>query len=320
MNVNISMEENAGLDVIVNSTAGVSAPGVPSASGRAVPPDRDVLGGRHRRRVLGPLGAGADQPDDARRPRPSTVVSSNSASASGSPTVHGTLTALYNSLGQARTVNTLPLEQYVADTVPGESPSSWASLGGAGPAGPGLGLPGARGASRRRALLRALRPRGLRRLRRHLRPRLPDLPTGTQYETPTSIAAANDTAGQVMVMPGGQVATTEYSSSTGGYTSSAQQQSPFTAVPDDGDAICPNAAIRTTSGRPRSAYAPSRRAWPQIGSFTGFGGATSDPGHPYDFTFGRVDTITLDGTAEYHHDPRYRVLRRPRTQVSISSA
>ena len=49
--------------------------------------------------------------------------------------MHGTLTALYNSLGQARTVNTLPLEQYVADTVPGESPSSWGSLGGSGPQG-----------------------------------------------------------------------------------------------------------------------------------------------------------------------------------------
>ena len=49
--------------------------------------------------------------------------------------MHGTLTAMYNSLGQARSVNTLPLEQYVADTVPGESPSSWASLGGAGPQG-----------------------------------------------------------------------------------------------------------------------------------------------------------------------------------------
>ena len=55
--------------------------------------------------------------------------------AGGSPTVHGTLTAVYNSLGQARTVNTLPLEQYVADTVPGESPSGWATLGGAGPQG-----------------------------------------------------------------------------------------------------------------------------------------------------------------------------------------
>ena len=51
------------------------------------------------------------------------------------------------------------------------------------------------------------------------------------------MAAANDTAGEVMVMPAGQIATTEYSASTGGYTSSANQESPFTAVPDDGDAV-----------------------------------------------------------------------------------
>ena len=42
---------------------------------------------------------------------------------------------------------------------------------------------------------------------------------GTEYESSASIAAANDTAGQVMLMPSGQIATTEYSSSTGGYTS-----------------------------------------------------------------------------------------------------
>ena len=61
---------------------------------------------------------------------------------------------------------------------------------------------------------------------------------GTEYETATSVAAANDTAGQVMVMPDGQIATTEYSASTGGYTSSSNQESPFNAVPDDGDAVC----------------------------------------------------------------------------------
>ena len=39
-----------------------------------------------------------------------------------------------------------------------------------------------------------------------------------------TIAAATDTAGQVMYMPGGPVATTEYSASTGGYTSSATEE------------------------------------------------------------------------------------------------
>ncbi len=51
MNVNISMEENAGLDVIVNSTAGVSAPGVPSATAVRFHQTGTDLGGRHRSRV-----------------------------------------------------------------------------------------------------------------------------------------------------------------------------------------------------------------------------------------------------------------------------
>jgi peptidoglycan hydrolase-like amidase len=54
--------------------------------------------------------------------------------------VHGSLSAGANSAGQARTVNTVPLEQYVADVAPAESPSSWATLGGAGPQGENWGF------------------------------------------------------------------------------------------------------------------------------------------------------------------------------------
>ena len=111
---------------------------------------------------------------------------------------------------------------------------------------------------------------------------------GTEYETATSIAAADDTAGQVMIMPNGSVATTEYSSSTGGYTSSANQQSPFTAVPDDGDA---GARARRLQRQPSMDHdlGPGhlrgrvQAAWPQIGTFVGLPAATySDPGHPDD--------------------------------------
>ena len=157
--------------------------------------------------------------------------------ASYSPTVHGTLTAVDNSTGQPRTVNTLPLEQYVADTVPGESPSSWATLGGAGPQGMDWGFQEleAQAIAVRSYVLADLGGYGG-------YADTCDLTCqtyrGTEYQTPASVAAADDTAGQVMVMPNGQIATTEYSASTGGYTSSANQESPFTAVPDDGDAVC----------------------------------------------------------------------------------
>ena len=54
--------------------------------------------------------------------------------------MHGSLSAVATSTGQARTVNTLPLEQYVADVAPSESPSAWGTLGGAGPQGENWGF------------------------------------------------------------------------------------------------------------------------------------------------------------------------------------
>ena len=125
----------------------------------------------------------------------------------------------------------------MADTVPGESPSSWATLGGAGPQGMDWGFQEleAQAIAVRSYVLADLGGYGG-------YADTCDLTCqtyrGTEYQSPASIAAADDTAGQVMIMPDGQIATTEYSSSTGGYTSSANQESPFTAVPDDGDAVC----------------------------------------------------------------------------------
>jgi hypothetical protein len=104
-----------------------------------------------------------------------------------------------------------------------------------------------------------------------------------------------------MVMPGGQIATTEYSASTGGYTSSnASGQSPFNAVVDDGDAVCvANVICNPYHNSPGSvSYSAIESAWPQIGTFTGFSSPMEDPGRASDFPCcGRMDSITLDGTA-----------------------
>ena len=166
----------------------------------------------------------------------------------------------------------------MADTVPGESPSSWATLGGAGPQGQNWGFQEleAQAVAVRSYVLSNLGGYGGYADTCDL-----DCQTyrGTQYETPTTIAAANDTAGQVMVMPGGQVATTEYSSSTGGYTSSASEQSPFTPVPDDGDVVSLNPNHQWSTS---VSFAAIQNAWPQIGTFMGFAGAVIDPGHPFD--------------------------------------
>ncbi|HWD56584.1 MAG TPA: SpoIID/LytB domain-containing protein [Acidimicrobiales bacterium] len=294
-NVRIAMTENDGLDVIVaGSGGGVSAPGVPDA-----PAVRFQQSGSGTWNV--DTGAGCGGPWSQVS---ADVGGTPTASPAGglltlcvlpvSPTVRGTLTAVYNSGGLARTVNTLPLEQYVADTVPGESPSSWSALGGAGPQGMDWGFqeleaqaiavrsyvlanPGGYGGYADTCDLLCQTYRG------------------TQYETAASVTAADDTAGQVMVMPGGQIATTEYSASTGGYTSSAASgQSPFTAVPDDGDAVSGNPNHHWTTS---VSFATINATWPQIGAFDGIVSATADPGRPYDFCCGRVDTITLNGTA-----------------------
>jgi SpoIID/LytB domain protein len=295
-NVNIDMQENDGLDVIVQGFGGgVSAPGVSNA-----PAVRFQQSGAGTWNVDTGAGCGG----------PWTQVSANQSGpltaspvgglltlcvASYSPTVYGTLTATRNSSGAARTVNTLPLERYVADTVPGESPSSWATLGGSGPQAMPWGFqeleaqavaarsyvlanPGGYGGYADTCDLYCQTYRGV------------------EYETATSIAAANDTAGQVMVMPGGQIATTEYSASTGGYTSSSNQQSPFTAVPDDGDAVSGNTNHHWTTS---VSDATVQSTWPQIGTFTGTIGATTDPGQPYDFPYGRLATVTLTGSSGY---------------------
>ena len=298
-NVRIDMTENDGLDVIVAASgagATVSAPGVPSA-----PAVRFQQSGTGTWNVESGSGCGGPWSAPVATNQTDPVASPVSGLltlcvAGGSPTVHGTFTAMYNSLGQARSVNTLPLEQYVADTVPGESPSSWATLGGAGPQGMNWGFQEleAQAVAVRSYVLANLGGYGG-------YADTCDLTCqtyrGTAYETQTTIAAANDTAGQVMIMPSGQIATTEYSASTGGYTSSSSQQSPFTPVPDDGDAVTAGGGNPNHTWSTSVAFTAIQSAWPQIGTFTGISASTADPGHPYDASYGRVDSLTLNGTS-----------------------
>ncbi|MDA8309308.1 MAG: cell wall-binding repeat-containing protein [Actinomycetota bacterium] len=151
--------------------------------------------------------------------------------------VQGVLQGVYNSAGQARTVNTLPLEQYVADVVPAESISDWGNVGGQGPQGRPWGFQAleAQAVAVRSYVLAS--PGGYGGYATAC-----DLTCqtyrGTEYLTANSTAAAQGTAGQVMEMLGGAIAATEYSASTGGYTSSSAEGSPFTPVPDAGDAVC----------------------------------------------------------------------------------
>ena len=58
----------------------------------------------------------------------------------GNLTVRGSIEATFNSGGSPRTVNIVPLEQYVSGVVPNESPAGWGALGSSGPQGQAWGF------------------------------------------------------------------------------------------------------------------------------------------------------------------------------------
>ncbi len=208
----------------------------------------------------------------------------------GNLTVRGSIEATYNSDGAARTVNILPLEQYVAGVVPNESPAGWGTLGVAGPQGQPWGFqeleaqavaarsyvmanPGSYGGYADTCDLDCQTYRG------------------TRNESAITDLAVTDTAGRVMEFPGGRVATTQYSSSTGGYTAPGL----FPAVADTGDAVCVPDACNPNHTWTRSVAVSSiEAAWPQLGSLESIS-ITGRNG--YGEWGGRVTAMTLIGSA-----------------------
>jgi len=135
-----------------------------------------------------------------------------------------------------RTVNQLAMEDYLQGVVPSESPSSWGDLGG-GAGGQELRAQAVAARSYAAAqndyayakicdtdACQVYRGRAVQ-----------DTNGYRDVEDPRTSAAILATAGEVRAS-GGQVVSTEFSSSTGGYTAGGR----FPAVPDDGDAISIN--------------------------------------------------------------------------------
>ena len=153
----------------------------------------------------------------------------------GNLSVRGNLEGLYNSDGAARTVNVLPVEDYVAGVVPNESPAYWGSLGAAGPQGQAWGF--------QELEAQAVAARSYMAADRGGYGGYADTCDlscqtyrGIANESPLSDLATLDTFGYVMEDgDDGVPLTTEYSASTGGYTAPGT----FPAVVDAGDAICP---------------------------------------------------------------------------------
>ncbi len=207
----------------------------------------------------------------------------------GNVTVRGSIEATYNSLGQTRTVNTIPLEQYVAGVVPNESPAYWGTLGTAGPQGEPWGF---QELEAQAVAVRSYVMSGLGSYGGYADTCDQTCQTyrGTLNESAITDLAVADTVGQVMEFPGGSVAATQYSASTGGYTNPGT----FPAVPDAGDSVCiPGACNPNHTWTTSVAVSTIDATWPQLGtlqsiSITGRNG--------YGDWGGRVTAMSLNGS------------------------
>ncbi|HVB91186.1 MAG TPA: SpoIID/LytB domain-containing protein [Acidimicrobiales bacterium] len=292
-NVLVAMTEVNGNDAIVTAQSGnVNYPG---GSATAV---RFAIDSSGTYTIYTSGGCGGDP-----GPTPWTQVATGvnkptATAANGGPvflcgpnfTLHGALTAEPNSVGSPRTVNTLPLEQYVADVAPAESPSSWAGLGGAGPQGQPWGFQQSEAQTVAARSYVESNPGGYGGYADICDSTACQAYPGMADETQSSRDAATATAGQVMLTASNTVANTEYSSSSGGYSTGGQ----FPAVLDSGDAICiPSACNPHHNWSASIPVSTIDAAYSQIGTLSALT-VTSRNGLG-DFG-GRVEQLTLEGS------------------------
>ena len=293
--VRVAITENDGNSVIV--TSGPSF----TVDGSAVGPDQAlemIPSGSTWDLFTGPGCGGpwSQTPFAAGVPDPTASETSASntlqlCQANGNLTVDGSIEALYNSDGQARTVNTVPARDVRGRRrAEDESPAGWGKLGSTGPGGQPWGFqeleaqavavrsyvmasPGSYGGYADICDLSCQTYRG------------------TLNQNALSNLAAQDTAGVVMET-GGVIQSTQYSASTGGYTTAGT----FAAVPDDGDAVCvPGACNPNHTWTASVPVSTIESTWPQLGalesiSITGRNGL-GDWG-------GRVTSLTLVGSSQ----------------------
>ncbi len=290
--VKVDMTENDGNNIIVTSGSAFTVAGMGFQAGQSAELTQEP--GSTWQVSLGPSCAGpwnqvvipsVANPAVATDPNSTLILCLGPTSV----TVHGTITAEYNSNGAARTVNTVPLEQYVADVVPSESSAGWGTLGGAGPQGQPWGF------QELEAQAVAVRSYVM---------ASPDsyggyadtcdlacqTYRGTLNENAITNLAAADTVGQVMEFPGGAIAATQYSASTGGYTNPGA----FPGVPDAGDSVCVQGACNPNHNWTATVPVSTIDAtWPQLGVLQ----SISISGRNGDGDFGgRVTSMTLIGS------------------------
>ncbi len=299
--VTIALTENDGQDVIATAPAGVTVPG---------------RGGTAPAVLFAPVGslwnvyvgAGCGGSPGVGWGAPVATVANPSTGAAdggliqlcrlgGNPSYHGQLSGRDGPAGAARTVSVLALGQYVGDVVPSESPSSWGTLGGPGPQGQAWGFQEleAQAVAARSYVLST--PLGFGGYADTCDLTCQSYP-GTTNESALASAAVAGTAGEVMILPGQSIpAPTEYSASTGGYTASsaAPENSPFTAVPDDGDGVCvPGACNPSHNWEVSIPVSTIQAIWPSIGSLQAINVISRNG---LGALGGRVGQLTLVGTA-----------------------
>lgn len=191
--------------------------------------------------------------------------------------------------GQPRTVNVLPLESYLLGVVGSESPPYWGTLGKPGPQGEPEGF------QELEAQAVAARSYAMSGLDQYGYADICDTSACQAYqgvagESAVTDLAVADTAGQVLENSPGHIATTVYSSSTGGYTSGGA----FPAVVDLGDPVCIATACNPDHDwSTQVPVATIDSAWPAIGTLSAIQvtkrNGLGDLG-------GRVEGLTLTGS------------------------
>ena len=307
--VRVALTENNGNDVIVVSASGFTVGGRHIPGGQAVLMQADNAGGWNLFQSSacdgGPSGWGAPFATGVASPiampdNNSNIGDPNAANLAlqlcqvgGNLFVRGFLEATYNGSAQTRTVNIVPLEDYIVGVVPNESPAYWGQIGAPGPQGYPWGFQEleAQAVAARSYVMAGLGSYGG-------YADTCDLSCqtyrGLQNESAITDAATVDTLGYVME-EGSQIMTTEYSSSSGGYTAPGT----FPAVPDDGDSVCPpgiNGACNPNHTWKVSIPVTSiESTWPQLGSLQSIS-VTSRNG--FGDMGGRVLSMTLVGSSQ----------------------
>ncbi|MGA2838315.1 MAG: SpoIID/LytB domain-containing protein [Acidimicrobiales bacterium] len=308
--VRVVLTENNGNDVIVTSGNGFTVDGTPIGPGKAVLMHSigggawDLYSGSG---CAGPtwtsFATGVENPEASPDDDPALGAGNASTLAlqlcqvPANISVRGSLEATYNTGNPAspRTVNVVPLEDYVAGVVPNESPAYWGQIGSIGAQGEPQGFQEleAQAVAARSYVMAGLGSYGdyadtcdLACQTYH----------GLENENPLTDAATLDTSGYVMEYgDDGVPLTTEYSSSTGGYTAPGV----FPAVPDAGDSVCPPGIAGACN--PNHTWNVSipvttvESTWPQLGTLQSIA-VTSRNG--FGDLGGRVLSMTLVGSSQ----------------------